>query len=343
MKQFFTLLFILCLSLHLCAQDTLINGGFEKWHGGFFSPPVHTTHGVECCGAALAVPDEWGIPEQLMAMPTNHFVFRITDTANIHSGHFSAKLLTDITTSDSAGDVAGGLAVLVPGSVTCAGIVGLGSLGIQGDLYRTIAYSTGLPYADTPMILSFYMKLYHDVPDTALYAYAFTRWDSVNHREDTLAFRQADIPDAGLPMSQWIRFMDTIQYQLYGLPDTLHMIFYGGRNADPARAGNVTWLDDIRFYHSGEKTNTGIAKLSADALSVYPNPAAAALHVRIDENISGSMFAMYDLSGKLMMTEPLHAKETIFDISVWGDGLYLYRWLDADANPLMNGKISISH
>ena len=339
MKQVFTFLLILCAAA-ASAQDTLGNSGFDYWHGGFFAPGTHG--GVGCCGAALAVPYQWGIPEQLMAMPTNHFTYREVDTAHIHSGYASAKLATNTTTIDSAGAWSTGVAVLVPGSVTCAGIVGYGSLGIMGDPYQTIAYSTGKGFSDTPRGISFYMEMEHDVADTVHYAYVFTRWDSLAWREDTLAYHEVDIPDAGLPYDQWMRFTDEIHYTQAGLPDTLHLIFYGGRNGDSTKAGNVTWLDDISFYHSGDSLSTGVIHLDMDdAVSVYPNPAASLLNVSIDDYMTGYAIELYDLSGQRVIREILTSTRTSFSIASLTDGVYLYRVLDRGSSQVMSGKVTI--
>jgi hypothetical protein len=252
-------IFIFLLSLTTAAamaQDTLFNGGIEYWRGGEFAPGPGGHGGYKCCGLALAIPDGWGIPEQPMAMPTNQFVYKEVDSAFIHSGIFSARLATTTTIRDSAGDLANGIAVLVPGDVTCSGILAYGSMGLIGDLYKNIAYSTGAPYADTPHGIAFYLLMEHDVPDTATYAYVFTRWDSVDLREDTLAYHQVDIPDAHVPYGQWVRYADDIHYTQPGLPDTLHLIFYGGRNGDSTKVGNVTWLDDISFYNADSAGHT---------------------------------------------------------------------------------------
>lgn len=340
-KSIFTLLIIFSIASASFAQDSLINGGFETWHGGFFRPGPPPP-GEQCCGVALAVPALWGIPEQLMGMPTDQFVYKEVDTAYIRTGSFSARLYTNITDKDSAGDVPHNVLQLIPGRVTCAGIVGLGSLGMMGDLYQTIAYSTGIPFTNSPTALNFYMMMAHDVPDTALYAYAFTRWDSVNHREDTLAFHQVDIPDANVTMNVWNLYTDTIRYQMEGTPDTLHLIFYGGRNADSARFANTTWLDDISFYYANGPT-AGIVHLGLDdAITVYPNPVSSSIHVQIDNYMVGYTIELYDLTGNRLMREMLSSAESSHPISGFANGVYLYRILDKGSNQIKASKLTIS-
>ena len=335
-KQVFTLMFVLSAATAVMGQDSLFNSGFDHWHGGYFSPRVG------CCGVALATPTNWGIPEQLMAMPTNHFTYKETDTAHIRSGYSSAKLYTNTTTIDSAGDVAGGIAVLVPGTVSCAGIIGYGALGMTGDLYQTIAYSVGQPFTGRPISLNWYMQVEHDVADTMHYAYVFSRWDSINLREDTIAYQSKDIPDGGMPYDQWVFFTDTIHYLSAALPDTLHLIFYGGRNGDSSKVGNITWLDDVSVSYPDTGTNTGIVHLDVDdAISIYPNPASGLLHMYADTYMTGYAMELYDLRGSCVMHSALTGTMSSFSIASLNDGVYLYRILDGNANEVKSGKVMV--
>ena len=318
----------------------------ELWRGGFFVHDTTHSHGVQCCGAALASPTFWTSTEQIMQMPNNTFVFKEEDSTYIHSGSFSARLYTNTTRIDSAGDIAGGTPVLIPGTVASAGIVGYGSMGIMGDPYQTIVYSRGQPFSDTPTALSFYMRFYHESADTALYAYVFTRWDSIAHREDTLAFHQVDIADAGLPADHWIQFSDTIHYLHRGMPDTLHMIFYGGRNGDSTKIGNTTWLDDLSFYYAGRSITgaTGLVHLSADdAISIYPHPVTDRIHIRVDDYMVGYTLELFDLRGSRVIQETLAASHSSYPTASFADGCYLYRLLDRDHTPVRDGKIIIQH
>lgn len=342
-KSLLTLLFIFTAAAASFAQDTLPNGGFEIWHGGFVSPGPGTGHGVGCCGVALAVPQTWGIPEQLMGMPVNQFVYKEEDTAYIHSGGFCARFYTNITSKDSAGDFSRDSLLLIPGRVTCAGIVGLGRLSLKGDPYQTIASSSGINFTDTPRALNFYMLMSHDVPDTGFYAYAFTRWDSVNHREDTLASHMVEIADAGpVQSTAWQLFSDTIHYTMPGLPDTLHLIFYGGRNGDSSKVSNITWLDDISFYYV-DGPRTGIVHLGLDdAITLYPNPSAASIQVRIDDYMVGYSIALYDLTGSRLMQQTLTTPLSTISTEALPDGVYLYRILDRGSNEVKSNKLTIA-
>ena len=331
----FFLLFSLSLPvLHMHAQTNLSNGGFENWVGGFFAPGGR----VGCCGSGLAVPVGWGIPEQLMLMPTNQFVYKETDSANIHSGFFSARLATNLTLYDSTGHEDGDTTWVDPGAVVCAGIVAYGGISVSGNVYQTQASSTGGPFTGTPSVLYFYIETEHEVTDTARYAYALTRWDSTAMKEDTLAVNDVDLPDNNIPGGTWVLFTDTLHYLLPGAPDTLHLIFFGGRNGDINKSGNLTWLDDVSF----DGPTTGIIHLDADdAISLYPNPASDMLHIRADSYMTGCTLEIYDLMGGRVMQQPIQSGSPSYDIRALTDGVYLYRISDTDANTLSQGKISI--
>jgi hypothetical protein len=345
MVRSFLLSLLVYLSLSLSAQSFVDNGGYEMWHGGVFAP----VHGEGCCGIALATAIDWTIPEQLMGMATNHFSYREEDTTRIHSGNFSVKMYTAVTYIDSAGDTTGTgrSLVLVPGPVTCAGIIAYGSMSLTGDLSKTIAVSGGQPFTETPSALYFYMMFNHTALDTARYAYAFTRWDSINMRRDTLASADVDIPDDDAVMNQWILFSDSIHYRMGGSPDTLRLIFWGGRNNDSTKAGNVTWLDDVSFDQpipgrTSTTINTGVADVSAAGIAVYPNPASAMLYVRTAKPTAGGSFELYDLLGQRAMSGSLTGGLSAYSIAALQDGCYLYRIVNAAGEQLQDGKLSVA-
>ncbi|MDB5282720.1 MAG: bacillolysin [Bacteroidota bacterium] len=324
-------LFLLCFFILLGAkaQQQPFNNGIELWKGGYFE---------RCCGLALATPTNWGIVEQPMQMAINHFVFKETDSANVHSGNFSARLYTDTSSLDSAGDVNENIAVLVPGAIACAGMICYGVMGVVGDPRLTNAYSQGLAFTDKPEWLNFYMKINHLVPDTASYAYVFTRWDSVALKEDTLAISVQQINDDDIIQNEWLSFTDTIHYLLPGNPDTLHLIFRGGINGDMSKIGNTVWLDDVSFYYA----TTGLRYLDADdVISIYPNPASDLLNVKLDGALKGNSFEVYDVTGRIMKSMVIENLSFSISLNNVATGNYFYRIIDNHHAQIQNGKFSV--
>jgi Secretion system C-terminal sorting domain len=166
-----------------------------------------------------------------------------------------------------------------------------------------------------------------------------------SQREDTLAFHQVDIATIVLPQNEWILFSDTIQYLHAGMPDTLHLIFYGGRNGDSTRIGNTTWLDDISLYYRGRNSSgaTGIVHLSADdAVTIYPNPASNILHIRIDDHMVGSALELYDMRGSRILQYSLDKAASSIPTTSIPEGLYLYRTVDKNGDQFGSGKIAVT-
>jgi hypothetical protein len=79
--------------------------------------------------------------------------------------------------------------------------------------------------------------------DTFTYVYVLTRWDSVAHQEDTLAYASKGIPDTQVPAQQWFSVTDSSTlYRHPGHADSLRLIFYGGidpRQPRPERQCDV--------------------------------------------------------------------------------------------------------
>ena len=330
MRTKFALLLAFLLSIVLVkAQQQPFNPSLDLWKGGYFD---------RCCGLALASPTDWGIVEQPMQMAINHFVFKETDSVNVHSGYFSARLRTDTTSLDSAGDVSHNISVLVPGKIACAGMITYGAMGIAGHPAMTNAYSTGMPFSGNPLWLNFYIKIYHPAPDTATYAYVFTKWDSVAMKEDTLAVNIHDIQDDDVIQSEWTLFTDTIHYILPGTPDSLHLIFRGGVNGDPGKVGNTVWVDDISFYYP----TSGLVYLDKDdAVSIYPNPASNLLNVKVDGNMKGYRFQIFDVIGREIKNMIIENPSFTITTNSFADGDYFYRLLDKEQSSIQNGKFSV--
>jgi hypothetical protein len=336
MQAKFTFCFVaLMFSLNLCkAQaDTLEpfnNGGFERWKGGEF----------KCCGLALATPVYWGIVEHAMQLATNHFDFKETTRVDVHSGDFSIRLMTDTTELDSAGDTRDNISVLVPGLITSAGIVTYGRMVLQGDPALTQAVSTGLPFNGNPLALNFYMKVNHLVSDTARYAYAFTRWDSVAMKEDTLAVNDVLIPDSSVVMNEWGLYADSIHYIMPGQPDTLHLIFFGGTNCDISKLGNIVWIDDISFVYE----TAGIVHLDPeDAVSIFPNPGNHQLTIRVDDYMVGFTIFIFDALGRKINNFVLRDPSQVFDVNSYPAGSYYYKLVNLNGVTVANGKFEVQH
>ena len=180
----------------------------------------------------------------------------------------------------------------------------------------------GLPIDSNPMGLRFWLKMSHDLSDTFSYVYVLTRWDSVTHQEDTLAYASKDISDTQVPAQQWFSVTDSILYRHPGHADSLRLIFYGGRSGNPDLKGNVTWIDDISFYYETSQLTTAITAIEPiRALCIYPNPANDILHIHNDDLSEVHHIELIDDLGRVVV----ESTESSIDISRLAVGCYICR------------------
>ncbi len=320
------IMFFLCFNIDSYAgQHGLANGDLEGWRKGQF----------RCCGRNVDTPFDWGTPEQSCGINFNKFVFLEENSYNVHSGRYSAMLFSDTTFFNSV--------VLQPGMLVYG--------GYQDPLDSVIRIGQpvpqyGLPIDSNPVQLDFWLMMSHDLADTFSYMYLFTKWDSLSHREDTLAFSTVDVPDTHIMSDLWFEVKDSIHYIRAGQADTVKMIFYGGRFGNPALAGNITWIDDIRLLYEGEDTttsvNTSIATQTAESCAIYPNPVSDILNVQVSNYRSGVDFYLIDDLGRTVLKVKLNQNQIHLDVSPMSPGAYIGRLSDDDGNLMYQQKIVIA-
>ncbi len=94
------------------------------------------------------------------------------------------------------------------------------------------------------------------------------------------------------------------------------------------------------YSNSGDVTgNHGnydiwLVKLSAEVgideiaeqkiFSVYPNPASNQINVKVDVNLIGSVYTVYDNMGKRVLSGQINAENTVIELGFLSGGLYLF-------------------
>lgn len=317
-KFYFVVVLLILAFKSLSAQDSVQNGNFERWKLKEF----------KCCGRNIDQPWYWGIAEQLTGLNYNKFTFRVLNSINVHSGLCSIELYSDTSTLNNLG--------LIPGVIAYGGMADSASTAIAiGPNVQAVGY----PVSSNPEWLSFYMKANHNETDTAYYIYLFTRWNAVTQKEDTLAFKQVDIPDNPENMNQWVNYIDTIHYTMSGTADTVRILFFGGRFGNPRLKGNATFLDDISFYYP----TTGLVTLNGEALiELYPNPSSNLLTIKTGQYQPGNKFTLYDLTGRLVKSCPIENFYTTFNVSTLAAGEYCYELTDKNSVALTRGRLTVA-
>jgi len=86
---------------------------------------------------------------------------------------------------------------------------------------------------------------------------------------------------------------------------------------------------------------TGIVNLSAISLSVYPNPVNGMLNVNSDENLAGFGFSVYDMLGRVVVSQTLESNNNKINFSSMADGNYIYRITDMRGESVAHDKITV--
>lgn len=156
--------------------------------------------------------------------------------------------------------------------------------------------------------------------DTAIIAVAYRKWDATNSVYDTVAFgMQYMLPTSGsdmvpfsIPIADWAPGVD---------PDTVLVVLISSINGfcDASAGGNCLYLyvDDMKLENT-----TGVQHIGNqfEPLNLRPNPACNTITLNAEKE--GSLWQLFDLSGKLVQSQTLHQGENSLDVSAHPAGLY---------------------
>ena len=71
--------------------------------------------------------------------------------------------------------------------------------------------------------------------------------------------------------------------------------------------------------------NVGINEFTQDNLfSVYPNPVQHVINVKVDAKLLGSIYTVYDNTGKLVLTGKINSDNTVIELGNLSGGIYLF-------------------
>lgn len=86
---------------------------------------------------------------------------------------------------------------------------------------------------------------------------------------------------------------------------------------------HLLYLDDLTLSSSP----LAVQNISSDDLviSAYPNPTSTLINLKADTKLLGSVFTIYDNTGRLMMSGTINSENTTVNLSNFSDGVYLFR------------------
>ncbi len=116
---------------------------------------------------------------------------------------------------------------------------------------------------------------------------------------------------------------------------------YSGTANDTLTVGNITMSNNNQPFrciiNSGScsdtsnvtvltvNNNVGINEFTQDNLfSVYPNPAKSQINVKADAKLLGSIYTVYNNSGKVVLSGKINSENTVIELGNLSGGIYLF-------------------
>ncbi|MBC9812439.1 S8 family serine peptidase [Crocinitomicaceae bacterium CZZ-1] len=121
-----------------------------------------------------------------------------------------------------------------------------------------------------------------------------------------------------------------------------------GQTTLPNVCGDFMWgeVEDycVTISEGGQDTTgVGLEQLTADDLSVFPNPSTDIVSFSWKKQQIPAVISIVDLVGKEMHTTPLDSETTKINVSGFATGTYLYRITGETGRILFTGKLLIRH
>jgi hypothetical protein len=85
----------------------------------------------------------------------------------------------------------------------------------------------------------------------------------------------------------------------------------------------------------------GINNISATEVSVYPNPASNVLNVTSNENMTGFNLEMYDVVGRVVISQILEGNSNAINIAKLANGTYVYKITDKTDGVVAQSKFTV--
>lgn len=205
------LIFLMLLSVFAMSQTQINNNSFETWTT---TQPVQPT------------PWKCNIPYVFMSM--NIYIPTATKVTDSYSGQYAVKLETKTQYG-----------------FTVPGLIQLGTLTIGQNFVPLLG--GGYQFSDKPTGISFYMKYSPVNNDTAWFFVTLTKYDTQNHRRDTLGGSVFFFKDEIQAYEQQV--LPILYYDNTQTPDTINILFMSSSLFSP-QVGSIMYVDNVELLYS---------------------------------------------------------------------------------------------
>ena len=307
MKKLLLLIVPATISFSINAQNTIPNPGMENWTvstSGFYDEP-NNWGTLNILGETIL----GGNPIQ---------VFK--ENVNPHSGNFCARIESVALTSN-------------PSSATIPDTIGYMFTGAVSLATQSVSF--GYPSAVRPMTLSWWDRYSPmSAGDSGFVLVALTHWNGLS--TDTLAWSGAIVFSEASWTQHNVAFYYNPLFPNTIFPDTAVIVASATDDNFP-RPGSKMWVDDFSF--SGW---VGVNEFATDnSVSVFPNPSSTTTNFIINDN-SATEIVVYDMTGREVKREFIHANNVSIDSYTLAQGVYSYSILNNAKEIVGRGKFNVS-
>lgn len=130
----------------------------------------------------------------------------------------------------------------------------------------------------------------------------------------------------------------TLNYSSALAPDSAFVIFSASRVIG-GKIGSTFYVDDAKFY-GGDVSVFEKTKNEAKVL-VYPNPASNFIQFT-SFNANLNSLLIYDMTGKLIITESLENGKSKISTQSFNNGIYMYALLNDEHQIISTGKFTVN-
>lgn len=295
-----TLLLSGLVGLVLAQQPALDNGNLESWtqftgtNESYWEPGLGNDRTTHFLRTLNRLADE--------AFPLTGPVTTIRETSDVHGGTYAAKMVSNVLAS-----------FFLPG------FVGTGDLDITEQTIHL-----GRQFNGRPEKFQGWYKYTPVNGDSAEFRVWFTRYDALTMQSIKIGEGSQKIKSA---VNTYSMFDVNINYSDAGTPDTVVIFCTGSAGYDlvnllssTGEPGSTLWADDLSFvYPAGINED----ELANQNVKVYPTIVSDGLNVETSLNNSQMKVRIYDMNGKVIISENMASSLHTVDVTALSAGSYI--------------------
>lgn len=272
-------------------------------------------------------PTDWSTLDSLtMALSGNvtHCAVKSTDA---RTGSYAIRMTTSSVTVFPFGTV------IAPGAAT------------NGRINATLASYTFDGGSPTTVRSKFFQGYYKYTPSSAIDGAVFTvalfRRNAITGNRDTIALGSDTLLGAVntyTPFSVQLQYFDWVNN-----PDSCLILLQSSKAINDATlgVGSELFVDDLSFFGTVDIEE---ASSPVSEWSVYPSPASQdmTVDIRWKQRPSDVLMLVMDMTGKVVMRQPMTDDRMSMDVSVLPEGAYLITLIDGNGQELGTQRFTVA-